>query len=146
MQNLQGFMLPKFNRQILPNKQALNSEILKFSLPQQNKFARVAPAYWAIVVHRLHANPPRLSPLPLSFRILRFCSRVRAHMPRLFTASTEAFTVPPFQLSILGWITREERSRLLPDFTRNDLRAYEIQNFPQTPLDGALCAREHPHS
>ena len=63
--------------------------------------------YWAIVVHRLHANPPRLSTLPLSFRILRFCSRVRANMPRLFTASTEALTAPPFQLCVLRWIPRE---------------------------------------
>ena len=59
-----------------------------------------------IVVHRLHANPPRLSPLPLSFRILRFGSRVRAHMPRIFTASTEALTAPPFQMCVLRWIPR----------------------------------------
>ena len=60
-----------------------------------------------ILVHRLHANPPRLSPLLLSFRILRFGSRVLAHMPRIFTASTEALTATPFQLSVLRWIPRE---------------------------------------
>ena len=63
--------------------------------------------YWAIVVQGLHANLPRLSLLPLSFRILRFGSRVRAHMPRFFTAPTEALTAPPFQLCVLKWIPRE---------------------------------------
>ena len=66
--------------------------------------------YWAIVVHRLHANPPRLSLLQLSFRILRFGSRVRAHMPRIFTASTEALTATPFQLLVQSGSNRHRYS------------------------------------
>ena len=31
----------------------------------------------------------------------------RTVMPRLFTASTEALTAPPFQLCVLRWIPRE---------------------------------------
>ena len=46
-------------------------------------------------------------PAPAVFQNIEIRSRVRAHMPRIFTASTEALTATPFQLSVLRWIPRE---------------------------------------
>ena len=52
--------------------------------------------YWAIVVHRLHANPPVFAPA-----VLQIVLESASAQDTSITASTEAPTAPPFQLSVL---------------------------------------------
>ena len=45
-------------------------------------------------------------------------------MPHLFTASTEAHTTPPFQLSILRWIPREDYFQIAPETISERLKSW----------------------